>query len=549
MTTSNNDVIFLKNLFKDINLGEEYSEFAMTKLYKYADNPIIAELCAVVQANKDAYIKILNIIQEASAHEFKHIRDIVNKGKTIPFMIITPDNLDMLRIFPSIVLNEFDTEVADLSPLFCNKILSSFIKELEDDLSDDKKKLKWEGKERISSRLNQYVDVKTASALTRYIFDGIEIQEAKIRDLATAIEVARKPFELIYAETPKDFVKMYATGPQSCMSSGGTGSNDRWAFFKKELTPPSFFAYCPLTKGVYAEKNGAVVARTILYNVSKKKDVEKWEHGRIYYSNSEYKRKFENSLNEADIKALSTTFRCPNELSWKVPGFKMDGSNVYAMPWPYFDNMNSSYFRVTYDKATNEFTVYNDGATGMTIHPRSGHLRSSDYFIINCSHCKKVMKPGNVLEVDDPEINICSDKCALELDFVRVIDGANRNVYIRHSEDMIDIYENGFIKVSTLKAGLDLGFTIEMPEAGILPEEGEYRFVTNGSMLPFNAADGIRYGYKPDHYDNNPGSLQMNKIPIGKRIEQKTVTWMDDQEFFTFVEDKQSVKKDVDIPF
>lgn len=558
------DLTFLKDLFKTIDLDDQYAKFAMAKLYKYADNAIVVEACRIIQSYKTEFSRTLQIMQEASSNEFATIQKLITEGKVIPFMILCPDNPEAIRVYPNILLNDFSVEVSSVSSLFCNKILKTFIADLESDLLDDKKKQKWETKERYTSRLNQFVDVKTVAALTRYIYTSNEIKESAILKYGSAIEVSRKPLKLVFAETPKDFVTMYATGPQSCMTNIPTGGSERWAFFKDELTPPSFFAYCPVTKGVYAEKGGTVIARTILYNTAKAsidpvtmKSVvtkETWQYGRVYCDNSEYRTKFIAALDELNIKSLTNTFKAPTSISWKIPGFKLDGSSIYTMPWPYFDNMSSTYFRITFDKATNEFTVYTDGASGFAVHARSGHLRSTDYFTINCTNCSRTIKPGSVLEVVDRDDCFCSDNCAMEQGYIMLIDGTGRNVYQLHREDMIDLVESDFAKCSTLKAGMDLGFYIEMVERGVLPEEGEYRLVTNMSGRATIAdALGHRFGYIADPYDSAGASIKgVNKIPIGKRTDQKTVTWTADHEFFKFIEPKPKKAPDpfdVNTPF
>ena len=98
-------------------------------------------------------------------------------------------------------LHYLKTSQQDL--VFANPHLEKVAEEYEADILNEKKKQKWDSLERVEKYLNEYLDMPTARALTRYVFKSGQLKDDQIRGLADIIDSIRKPLELIFTEKPE----------------------------------------------------------------------------------------------------------------------------------------------------------------------------------------------------------------------------------------------------------------------------------------------------------------------------------------------------------
>jgi hypothetical protein len=512
---------FLDQILEHCNISNDHKEFVVNKLFKYKNNPIVQTVCSIISINAAEHNKLLDMWQE--------IRSILPRENEIwPLIIPCPNNSAALRVFPNIMLNTH-RKLENISTSTSAITLATFLAEYEEDIADDKKKQKWEPLERATKLLNDYLDMPTARALSRYVFTNGKIKDDTIRDFADAIDNFRKPLELIFAETPEDFVTMYGSGPQSCMAYSA-GERSSWLFLEEKYKqcPASWYAYYPYTKGVYAVKAGKVIARAICFADPKKGFVgpeTKWQYGRVYPTTPEIDRKFKETLHQNGITELSSVPHTPlPSFEFTIPGVLKD-SGVYAAPWPYFDNINrgAEYWNVAFDKDTHEFKIQFDPSKYLSVNNRSGHIISSDYITLECSSCGNPinMKKAPVIPVEAGEHAFCSDNCAASYGYHRVIQGNQSSVYKRLTEEMVSLKDDSFVKFSTIKAAQNCGYLPLIEELGVFPEENDYK-VAKGGEIHVKSSDGT-YFFAKDimrlGLSFNPNKVPFNIADIKKEVQ------------------------------
>jgi hypothetical protein len=511
---------FLDQILEHCNISNEHKEFVVNKLFKYKNNPVVQTVCSIISINAAEHTKLLDMWQE--------IRRIsLHENEIWPLIIPCPTNSAALRVFPNIMLNAH-RNLENISTSTCVTTLAAFLAEYEADIADDKKKQKWEPIERAAKLLNDYLDMPTARALSRYVFANSKIKDDIIRDFADAIDNFRKPLELTFAETPEDFVTMYGSGPQSCMAYSA-GDRSSWLFLEEKYKqcPASWYAYYPYTKGVYAVKAGKVIARAICFADPRKGPVDpqtKWQYGRVYPTTLEIDRKFRETLHQNGITELSSVHIPLPSFEFTIPGVLKDG-NVYAAPWPYFDNINrgAEYWNVAFDKDTHEFKIQFGPSKYLSVNNRSGHIISSDYSTLECSSCGNIinMKKVTVIPVEAGEHAFCSDNCAASYGYHRVIQGNQSTVYKKLTEEMISIKDDSFVKFSTLKAAQDYGYFPLIEELGVFPEENDYKVVGGGEIQvkSYNGTYFIARDVMSLGSIFNPNKVPFNITDIKKEIQ------------------------------
>lgn len=512
---------FLDTIFEFTGLDKESIEEARKTLFKYKDDPVINELCTIVQGHAKQANRLLEVFREANPkfwakNDPKH---------AIPLVILNPDNIAELRVFPNILLNSYSS-LESVNPSYCNDTFKDFIAEYEVDKADEKRKEKWNGKERINSRLLQTVNMPTARALTRYVFnkEDQDIKPDELRDFADAVDICRRPLEIRFAETAADFIHMYGSGVSSCMGHNAEG-RDRWTHMINEgYCPTSWYAFCEYTKGAYVEKNGQVVARTIL--MKGKSDKSPWKWGRIFSSTTEYNNKFRNALSDLGIEQAER-FQMPAQRV-VIPGVKGEHGG-YVAPIPYFDSPlpGSDRWKVSFDKDTKEFSFYYGMLEGDKLVNRGSYVLSTDYVAVNCSVCNRRINTRNedVTPTEGDHV-LCSDECAVNAGYVRVIAGNGNNVYKIPTKDMVDTTIPN-IKLSTRKAVKDLGYAPFMEEIGIIPEDTDYKVVSYHNYASM-VSGYERYCYRDEFGYTNRSKMQFSKIPVRllptvKRVEYEAL--------------------------
>ncbi len=507
-------------IFEFSNISQEHIDYARKTLYKYKDDPVANLVCTIISENSAAVKRMNTLLAEVS---------VTYIPTSYPLIIPSPNSPTELRVYPNIIIDDHSS-LDSISTTYCQSQLKTFLTQYDEDIADEKRKQKWVPQDRAEKRLLEFVDMPTARALGRYVFTDGKLKDHQIRDFAEAIDTNRKPLELVFCKTPEDYVTMYGSGPHSCMGFSAA-EKDNWAFLKPEnLCPTSWYHWNEYTGGVFALKNGKVIARTILFKSEGDKD---WSWVRIYASNDEVKKKFLQSLAEQGITQCQRP-TIKEGYKFTVPGIKK--GSVWAAPWPYIDSpipcshSTGQSWNVTYDKNTYEFTFYFNNKKYDVVQSRSGHIISSDYSTMECSSCGKVIKKNEVLNVrvDHEYYIFCSDTCAVTEGFVKVVDGTGTMVFKQYSDELVDCQENSFVKFSTIKAASDNGLYPIMDERGILPEETDYRVTGNGTNIVNDERKMFRVLSTGFEHTNR---IEISKVPFKINTAKKVVEYNEDRLF------------------
>lgn len=535
----------LKN-FEEITtkcgVSEETKKKLYDKYFKYAKDIVISTTVSIITSK----VEEIKIFEDTLVNVHDTMGQYL-QTQLRPLMIFPNKDQVNIRIYPNIILdkNTDKNKLVNFSISSATDVLSAFIEEYEGDKLIPARVEKWANIDRITKRLNEYVDMPTARALTRYCNYEAAYKPDQIRDFAANIDIARKPLELIFADKPEEMCAMYNSGPSSCMSPKSQYS-EGWNFLtEKNLAPPSFYAYFPYTRGAYIMNHGKIVARAVLwadinfinnpkgippysdmgYPNFNKNLCEKWYYGRIYSDTQEMTNKFIKALQSHSISSLNGLFNCPKDTKFVVPGIKLDSKN-YGIPFPYFDNLegvgtDSGYygkgFFAEYDTTTKVFTLTYSKASknnaGIPINGRNGFLKSSDYQELNCDCCKGIIHKNKEAINTDDGLSFCSEYCTTKQGYIWAIQGNGNRLYTKPSDEFIRS-DDGLL-FTTLKAAKDNGYSLKMDELGIMPEE--------------NAPVTCK-GYRmQDYYGewvNSPSpnvKFSTDVIPVDMLIAQRTV--------------------------
>lgn len=517
-------------IFDKVDLDQGLRAEFFKQFFQYAENPVALEAINIISANEEALQQTIDIFANLPG-------DIVDywTKQVRPYMIFTPGKLDHIRVFPNIIVNAVPfTRLKDISVTSIVTVIGKLLEQYEDDMSGriPKANEKWATPERISKRLNQFVDYPTAQALTNQLNMGDNYKDDVIRDLAVKIDTMRKPMELLFADKPEDFVVMYGQkGVHSCMAH-----KDSWNFMKDAgHTATSFYAYFPYTRGAYLMKNGSVIARVILYadkdaDISdcgypnfNKSTIEKWYYGCPYTANPEANNELMKALKSRGYKSLANAvgargnhFVPPNTMEFVMPGIKH--GNHYSIPFPYFDNMDyhGSGFCAAYNNKTHEFVItYTDKDGNIPNHHQTGYLSSADYITKKCDHCGYTQGrlQRNWISTEDDHI-YCSQECATKADY-SIVWNTEHAIWIKigNPENFVQATDGKLF--TNAKAAYNHGYYMPAIYA-LAPEEG--------TKLVYPTSPTARgHSFKEDIFMAHDGEWTSQEVPIKVIHRQKVV--------------------------
>ena len=535
-----------EKLCQKINIDPALKEKIFNANFKWAKDLVGKTLITMVN-NKSKELK--------AYHEFLYavfpatLVESITK-RTRPLIVLTPDKLDHLRVYHNVIFDPVNLEKTEnIKITDVDSVFGMFLHSYQEDMSgkiphaDEK----WKDQTRIDKRLYAYEDMPTARAFVRFYNLEEMIKPDQIRDLATKFDNARKPMQLLYADRPEDFLIMYGSGPSSCMMH--STYKDTWVILDKAgLTPTSFYAYFPWTRGAYIMKGGKVAARTILFAnpetppfdmgfPSFKKEAKSWNYGRIYAINTEMHSEFLKALKSNGYSKIEHfysndtggKFIPPEGVEFRIPGVK-GGSKNYIIPFPYFDNMDyhGKGFYARFDTKTNEFVMSYQTANRAGVVPitsRGGYLKSSDYIEKTCEHCKANTTTYGWIASQDGCL-FCGEKCVTQAGYTKMLSGNVEPIWqkVENKEDYYQT-EDGVL-FTNLRAANNHGFYQSMIEMGVFAEELGAPLVNNGTYR-FRSKEGDQFLSKL----RGEEATYVNPVfPIGEIKLQRTVTFNLDDE-------------------
>ena len=429
-------------------LGEcDSSKLSFDTQYKvFEETPALRVACRLVRAVAHDAVRLDTILRREGGANFKY------KALMIP----GPD-AETVRVFTNLPVDKWDSEneLKVCSPyMYGPVVLKTLAETIMADLGDARKSKAWEGTRRCISRLKRSEVMPVARALTRYtnIQEEMGWRDDQIRNLADMVVEQRKPMELLYADEPHQFVDMYSSGPESCMSAI-PDKPFSFLYEDHDSHPTAFFAFHPYTRGVYVKKRTRdgvkVVARCIIYQ----QEDGKWYYGRIYTTGSQtIYDKFVNNLNDAGIKELRTAFR--RDVTFTIPGYRMDNdvededdyeigaAGDYAMPVPYFDNL-SGRIRATWDKKAKTFTVEIAGnrniESNVDMTSTAGFTTSRRISVEECACCGNRIRHGDDRYVHQSNGNVyCSTTCVRNSGYIYALRSDGRGIVCDRTDAAIE---------------------------------------------------------------------------------------------------------------
>lgn len=525
-----------KYMTKESGLDQETYDKLYNKYFKYAEHPLIAPICDIV-AGLGEDIKTFKELMSNTLS-----KDQLNavKGTTHPLVVLSP-KIDHFLVYPNL-LTDNQGAISDLNILDVSSI-KTLVDQYEKEIHIDGAKEKWASVDRVKKRLLETLEVPTARALARYLNldDGTGTQA---RDLATKIDTARKPMELLFADTPEDFLVMYGpNGPPSCMSHTGQAA---WAFMEKVgMTATSFYAYFPYTRGAYLMKNGKVFARVVLYTNAdqdttdmgyptfNKAKAKIWHYGYPYSSTGDH-TELKKALASHGIKPMANSpkgnhFVPPEGYSFEIPGINMNlkanGANGvdYGCPFPFFDNMDyrGTGFCAEFDPTTKMFKItYKAGQGSVPANNRNGYLHSMDYVQKRCEHCGSTTSTKWITTHDGHLYD--TRACAEANNYTQIYNGAGENwIKKEHIDNSYVPTDDGKL-FTNIKAAEQHDYYMPIGELGNYPEEGTL-------VRMYGVGDRLIGDIEGKHYLCSEDKFLSNTIPVNIVNQQKVVVFDPDK--------------------
>lgn len=402
----------LQKLFKDADFLDEYTK----QFEAYRQDPIFCSAARLVRALKPRINALHKLIVNTGA--LGHVEEAF-KGQPLMTLAASPD---MVRVYVNLVVDDLsESALSYCSWAMYPETLKTFYEGYREQSKDAKASMAWYPFSRAWKRLKKFEELPTARALSRYTNLGkMGCGEARIRDIAVAMDEMRKPMELIFVDSLEKCIDMYATGPGSCMSQASHGGPNGWKprLLDHGLHPTSFFFYHPFIQGVYAKSKGSVIARTFVYE---KEDGKKY-FGRVYGANPKFTAIFEQTLTEMGIEFIGphteTKGKFIRKATFSVPGGLYN--KEYFCPLPYCDNM-SGHTYIHWDETEKVFNVLcNAGKSNVNLVSGLGFVPHTLLTNRICFHCGREFNhqtAGHVIAHDGTSFH--SQECANAAHYVQ----------------------------------------------------------------------------------------------------------------------------------
>lgn len=424
----------------------------LANVYKYADDPVVRSLCRLTRLYYDDLNKLVKLLWSCS-DAIRRLTAVKLSFKCA--VLLVPDEPDQVLVNPNMPMPQGIFHYADLTETILDSVspykglydfFGDWVKAYEADLADDNRRKQWVPARRGVQRWRKFQKMSLTRALSRFSnIDGLPSDV--ISRVALILEDARKPDTVKYAETVAEFWEMYqSNGPSSCMVTSSSHA-ERWRNMGNSLrvSPPSFYAYYPYTKGAYMMRNGSVVARCLLF---RRPDSDDWHAGRIYTVGL-YGDRFIDALRRDGVRVQDADFWDGFSSDWgdfreyakfDIPAVEYDGE--YFLPVPYQDHIRGPMFaKFIHDKETNtrHFSVivdpYDDddddddgshsvpkGYVQVDVQTTRGFMPSSEFTYVSCASCGTRVRGTDYTTVDGTRF--CSESCMRRSGYVVAIDSS-----------------------------------------------------------------------------------------------------------------------------
>lgn len=361
-----------------------------------------------------------------------------------------------------------------------------FVEMWKADSANENTKKRWENIKRAKKAILKYEDMTISRMLTRYTELNKEFRADQIANMAQAIENDLKPVELIFTKGPEDFLTMYSSGPNSCMTNT---RNEFKKLANDGISATALYHYIPNCKGAYIMRNGQVAARAILFGK---------HYGRMYSINQKMTETFERLLRSEGYTPIKGSYCVENV---EVPGLWSKSLKDYVIHIPYFDNVSPVYWNAKFNIKTRTFTLFcKDGV-------RIGHNSTvcAKHLIQNrlCMTCSAAIRDGKQITVGT--LVFCSHPCAKTAGYVEAYTGTGA-LHVVKEETAVQVYTEtyGLCYYTNIEAakrytgGQNVKKYYYMPHQFMLEHSSAYAIdVSLGANMPTAWFNGEEIYYIP----------------------------------------------------
>ena len=409
-----NYAIVLKELK---NIEQDYLPLLPDKLKEQYRNLLLAQeqlkqdkvfnaAARLIRFLHPRYEKLLKDLDTGAKNSttFKNDLNIKKIFKSSP-LIIASKKSGTVYVFPNLILDS--TNSSDLK-YTCWAIFSDVLKTFNE--IKYKKPNSWQPFFRAWRKIKVYEEMSISRALLRYTNIKSEYSHEQIIILSEAYTEVTKPLELLFADKPVDYIKMFSSGGVNTCMTTNLSKKETWhELLKHDHHPMSLFAYYPGVRGVYCTKGDKVVARTLIYGA---------KYGYIYAINGGYRAKFENMLKENNYKEAKDKLN--KKITIKVPGLYSKHFKGYILPVPYMDNVSSNLYG-EFDDNEKQFVLTFGGLlknNNISTASTGGFIKASSLKRVRCSNCNSMRLPGAYINTWNSKEYFCNYDCANEFGYV-----------------------------------------------------------------------------------------------------------------------------------
>lgn len=219
------------------------------------------------------------------------------------------------------------------------------------EISDPVRSRRWADPDRVYGR----VETTTIARFMRNVLgmSDLGMRDDEIRDYAQKVVNWFKPPELIFCQTPEDYVDMFSVNAFTCMTHNSTHMSQ---VAKDILRDTGYFSsmwfhFNPHTQGVYIRKNGKAVARAMIVRSETNENFRHYTN--IIASTNEFRASIEGLLRQAGYVCNNGDYyQVSIKEKFSVPAFEY--KNKKYCPLPFHDSVKSNY-AIVWNEGANAF--------------------------------------------------------------------------------------------------------------------------------------------------------------------------------------------------
>lgn len=361
-------------------------------LYKLRDYPWIGVMSRFTRFFATDHAKIIDAIKDITG-KVPEVSETVGT----PLIRLDPADTTKIQVFTNILVASHNANILKQVSWLANfpMLRPSHTRVKEMLAKNPKTSPKWATVSASIRTCKSYRTMTIGQYLKTYVPLG-DMKDDQVRNLSDKVQSCFAPAQFTECESVKDYMDMYASGPNSCMT---THTSRNWNFLVKEKShPAAYYHFCPTYKGVFLSKGGKVTARAILHAAKNSKGHPTFKVVRTFASNNPAQEELWEHIKKAGYLASGGNFDYSmykkEGISFEIPGVPMQGKSSTAMqmavPFPYIDGPGDERIDVDfkYDVETTVFTITinQKGGEGLR-QTESGYMSAAACSSLKCACC------------------------------------------------------------------------------------------------------------------------------------------------------------------